>query len=396
MPENPAQRDLPLIRAHYFLWIGAGGFLMPFASLFYKARGLSGTEIGLLSTFGALAGMLAAPLWGRWGDRSQNPVRLLQLGLLGAAGFGLLRGLQHFFWPMAACIVLEALVASGTGGLSNKAALQATHGEKAGFGSIRLWGSLGWAAAAPAAGWLIERTGLFAPFAGYAALLAATAIVLGFVRGRPDRTGAASPPQVPARAVLRGLIRSRPMTGLILAFVVIWLAGSGRQQFESLYMVQLGAAETTIGWVNTVSAMLEPPFMLLADRLTRRRGSGRVLRAAVLLQAAAFLPIVLAPSVASMFLLRIAFSVAFSLIVVGYINYLAENAPQGQAATVISLFEVTLRGAVSLAAAPLAGLIFDWAGAYWLYAVGLAGSLLAWLILGSAGRASRPAATARD
>jgi hypothetical protein len=88
--------------------------------------------------------------------------------------------------------------------------------------------------------------------------------------------------------------------------------------------------------------------------------------------------------------------VAFSLIVVGYINYLAENAPQGQAATVISLFEVTLRGAVSLAAAPLAGLIFDWAGAYWLYAVGLAGSLLAWLILGSAGRASRPAATARD
>ena len=59
---------------------------------------------------------------------------------------------------------------SGAGGLSNTAALQATDGEKAGFGSVRLWGSLGWAAAAPVAGWLIERTGLFAPFAGYAAI----------------------------------------------------------------------------------------------------------------------------------------------------------------------------------------------------------------------------------
>ena len=70
--QNPSsKRNLRLIRIYYFLWIGAGGFLSPFVTLFYKARGLTGTEIGLLSTFGAITGMLAAPVWGR---RETHPV----------------------------------------------------------------------------------------------------------------------------------------------------------------------------------------------------------------------------------------------------------------------------------------------------------------------------------
>ena len=123
MVHRPRNPDLRSIRAYYFLWIGAGGFLFPFASLFYKARGLSGAEIGLLTTFGALSGMLAAPLWGRWGDRSGRPHRLLQIALLGSACFALLRGLQTAFWGMAVFIVLESLVGSGAGGLSKRVGL---------------------------------------------------------------------------------------------------------------------------------------------------------------------------------------------------------------------------------------------------------------------------------
>jgi PPP family 3-phenylpropionic acid transporter len=67
MQNTSSNRDLRIIRVYYFLWLGAGGFLSPFVSLFYQARGLTGTEIGLLSTFGAITGMLVAPVWGRWG-----------------------------------------------------------------------------------------------------------------------------------------------------------------------------------------------------------------------------------------------------------------------------------------------------------------------------------------
>ncbi len=382
-----SQRNLWLMRAYYFLWIGAGGFLMPFVTLVYQARGLSGTEIGLLSTWGAIAGMVAAPVWGRWGDRVRAPRRLLQLALLGSACFALLRGVQTLFWGFVVFVVLDALVNSGSGSLSSMQALAVVEGEKAGFGSIRLWGSLGWAAAAPLAGWLMERHGLFVPFAGYAVMLFLSIGLLALVRGT-ERLPAASRSndRMPTLQVLRALKRSRPMTGLALALIVIWLGNAGRQQFESIYLAQLGAPTGLIGWANTAGALVEPPFMLLADRILRRYGAGRVLRFALFLQALAYLPVALFPSVISIFVLRVLFSVAFSLNAVSYLNYLVENAPDGQGATVISLFEVTLRGGIGLLAAPLAGLFFDQFGAHGLYWIGMAGSLLAWFILGLTAR----------
>lgn len=385
--EMHSPRNLRLIRLYYFLWIGAGGFLFPFVTLFYRDRGLSGAEIGLLSALGAVAGMLSAPFWGRRGDASPHPRRLLALALFGSACFALLRGMQAVFWALALFVVLEALVGSGSGSLSNIQALAAADGRKSGFGSIRLWGSLGWAAAAPLAGWLIERLGLYVPFGGYAVMLFVGLVVLLFVRGaaHPPPAGP-QPPRPSTRQVLAGLLNRRAVLGLALAFTVVWLAGAGRQQFETLYMAQLGAQAGLIGLANTAGALVEVPFMLLADRLIRRHGSGRILRAALLLQGAAYLPVVLLPSIASIFALRILFSIAFSLLVVSYIQYLVENAPEGQGGTAISLFEVTLRGGVGLLAAPLAGYLFDLLGPYWLYPIGLGGSLLAWSILQATSR----------
>jgi PPP family 3-phenylpropionic acid transporter len=393
MQNSPSLRNLRLIRWYYFLWIGAGGFLSPFVTLFYKSRGFNGTEIGLLSAFGAVIGMLAAPVWGRRGDASRHPRRLIMVALLGSACFALLRGMQSLFWTVSIFIVLDALIGSGAGSLSVVQAVAAADGEKSGFGSVRLWGSLGWAAATPLAGLLIERLGLYVPFAGYAVMLAAAVAVLFFVRG-PARTRSAEERarRVPVRRMIATLARSRTMVAVALAFTVVWIATNGRSQFETLYMNQLGARASLIGIANTVSALFEVPFMLLADRLIARHGSGRILRLSMLAQAAAYLPIVLVPSIPSFFVLRIMASIALSFNVPAYYHYLVENAPESQGGTAVSLFDVTLRSGVGLLAAPLSGVLFDLLGAYWLYVIGLGGCLLAWLVLQGLARPSTDSA----
>ena len=250
--QNPSStRDLRIIRIYYFLWIGAGGFLSPFVSLFYKARGLTGTEIGLLSTFGVITGMLAAPVWGRWGDASSHPRRLIMLALLGSAGFALLRGIQSLFWTISIFIVLDALIGSRAGSLSNVQAVTAANGEKSGFGSVRLWGSLGWAAGTPLAGFLIERLGLSVPFAGYAVMLIAAVFVLFFVHGQTKpKTISERAARVPLGQMVRRLGRNRSMVGVAIAFIMIWITTLGRSQFETLYMTQLGAHASLIGIAN--------------------------------------------------------------------------------------------------------------------------------------------------
>jgi MFS transporter, PPP family, 3-phenylpropionic acid transporter len=386
-----SKRNLRLIRLYYFLWIGGSGFLMPFVSLFYKSRGLSGTEIGLLSTFAAITGMLAAPFWGRKGDASRNPRRLIMLALLCSACFALLRGIQSAFWAISIFIILDALMGSGAGSLSSVQAVNAAEGEKAGFGSIRLWGSLGWAVITPVAGLLIERLGLYVPFAGYAATAALAVFVLFFVRGQSKvKVEAVQTRRLPVRELMRALTHNRPMVGLALAFLTIWITTMGRSQFETLYMNQLGAQAGLIGMANTVGALFEVPFMLIADRLIRRFGARRVLNASMLGQATSYLPVVLFPSIPSFFVLRIMASITLSFSVPAYFHSLVESSPAGQQGTVVSLFDVTLRSGASLAAAPLAGIVFDLLGAYWLYPIGMGGSLLGWFILLTLGRKPQP------
>lgn len=383
MPIQPsANRNLHAIRIYFLLWYGANGSLMPFAPLFYKAQGLTGAEIGLLGTTAALVGMLMAPVWGRRGDHSSRPRQLLKIALFGAACLTLLRGMQSVFWWIALVLVFEGLFSSGIGSLSNAQALAAVNGEKAGFGSIRLWGSLGWAAASPSIGWLIERSSLFVPFAGYAVMILLALVSLQFMRPEAGhlQTHTAAP-RVPLGRVLGSLASSRAMAGLFVAFFILWASGMGRQQFESIYVVELGGRPGDVGLLNMVGALIEPPFMLLADRYVRRWGAGWVVCLAMLLQGLAILPVVIFPSVASIFLLRLLFAIAFSFLVVAYTTFLVQGAPEGQGSTVISLFEVTLRSGVGLIFAPLAGVLFDLAGGYWLYVTALGGNLLAALIL---------------
>jgi PPP family 3-phenylpropionic acid transporter len=380
------KRDLFFLRAYFFLWIGAGGFLYPFISLFYKDRGLTGTEIGLLGAVGWGIGLIAAPLWGRWADGASHPRRLLQLSLIGTALFMLLLSRQTIFLWMAFVIALDALVSAGGEPLSMTEALQIVDHSKAGFGSVRLWGSLGWALAAPLAGWLIERLGLSITFTGYAAATLAGAFVLAMLSPAPRSVAAGEAARAPLGRLTLQLVRDRSMIGLALALVAAWLAGNGQTQFEYIYLQQLGAAESLIGVASMIGAVIELGGMLLADRLVRRYGAGSVLGLSMLLKVAG-LGIVLAhPAIASIFAARVLSGFHFSMYSVASVAYAAEGAPEGQGSTVLALYFVTLRGLVTLAAAPLGGVLFDRFGAYWLYAVSLGGNLLGWLILGLSAR----------
>ena len=168
MSSLPAQRNLWTLRLYYFLLIGGGGFLFPFINLFYTQQGLSGTEIGWLSTVASLVALIAAPWWGRRSDATTHPRRLLQFGLLATSLCMLALSQQTVFAWMALIVMLDALLSIKVAPLSDVVALAVTKQGRAGFGSVRLWGSLGWAVTALVGGWLIEQTGLFTMFAGYA------------------------------------------------------------------------------------------------------------------------------------------------------------------------------------------------------------------------------------
>jgi PPP family 3-phenylpropionic acid transporter len=374
-------RNLAFIRLYYLFWLGASGFIYPFISLFYKEQGLSGTQMGLLGTVASIIGLVSAPLIGRLSDSVSNPRRVLQACLMGSAILFLILSQQNVFLWIAVIIALEAMIGAPIFPLSDAQALNVANHQKEGYGSIRLWGSLGWAITAFIGGWIVERTGLVSVFVGYATCFALCSLMLGALTTPSSLAPKDDEAHPPLKDVLRGLVRDRALIGLAITFAIFWLTSNGRQQFEALYMQQLGASERVIGFAYTYPALIEIPIMLWADRLMRKYGAGKLLTAALFIEGLVMGIIVFSPSLNSILFMRLASSVYYSFYAVASIAYASERAPVGQSATVLSLYFVTLGSTISLVASPISGMIFDHLGAYPLYLIAMIGAFAAWLTL---------------
>ncbi|MCJ7549732.1 MAG: MFS transporter, partial [Anaerolineae bacterium] len=55
-------------RLFYFLFFAAMSSLMPYFAMHYRHRGMTGTQVGVLTGLLPLVGMIAAPLWSALAD----------------------------------------------------------------------------------------------------------------------------------------------------------------------------------------------------------------------------------------------------------------------------------------------------------------------------------------
>ncbi len=387
-------RDLGLGRIYYFLWIGAVGFSNPFINLFYRQQSLNGAEIGLLITLGSLAGLVAAPMWGRLSDSGISLLRLLQIGLVVTGAILVVRSQLAAFQWLALAVVVQGLAGAGIAPLSDALALRVTEARRAGYGSIRVWGSAGWAVAVPMSGWFIERTSLVAAFVGNAVGFVLAALLLVSVRAAP-------PQKVPSHIerggllhAARSLLHSPTLLGLAGAIIVRGIMNDGQQQFGNIYLEQLGATTAVIGIASMLGAVVELPGMFVADRLVNYLGAARLLWLSFVVSGAKFALILAFPAVWSVLVTRALDGIAVSLYVVGLVRYISANTPLSQLATMLALFSVTLIALVQMLGAPLGGVLFDLFGAYWLYALALVGNLIGCGILSFVSAAQRRSSSA--
>lgn len=382
---NLKQRDVWLVRIYFFLFFAGSAFLRPFLSLFFDRQGLSGTQIGFMGMIAASTQLVAAPLWGHASDNVPRPRRLLQIALLGSALMMSILSQQTLFVWMAIVISLDALLTGGLLPLSDTLALGISRGKN--YGSIRLWGSLGWAGIILIAGWLIQQADILVAFVGYAISLALCAGVLLLISPESAQRGQIRQGSGTKRrlAVLReGLLDDTRITGISAALIVLLFFRLGIASFEPIYLDRLGAPESVIGLGGTIAALVELPAMLWADQLKKRIGSRRLFMASNGIYMGMMSAVLLAPSITTIILTKIAAGFGLGFYLVSLVNFVHESVPERLRSTGLALFTVTLPALTKIVANPLNGFLFDALGTYWLYAFALGGyivsTLMLWLI----------------
>lgn len=367
-------RDLFFARAYYFAFMGGWGFILPFLNLFYVSLGLSGTQIGTIGSVSATVGLIVSPILVTEIKKRPQARGILQASLmLGAIAYFLL-GQQTSFFPIILIVFLQSLVGCGVLPASDAMAVHVSAEAGTGYGSIRAWASVGWIITVLTSGWLIERMGFEAGFLGVSLMWLAGALVTLLIQPRyfvsPNYAGQG---KSNLRTALRHIVRDRTLLGYAIAVIFIGVLNNGVLQFENVFLSQLGASKRLISVAGILSAVVELPFMVYADRYIRRVGAHRVLLVAVTMTLLQRAMVLLIPSIATIMIVRFIGGVGFSFLTIGAVFLISSRTNPNETGTVLAIYTVTLSGLVSVLAAPVSGAIFDAVGARWLYAIAVTG-----------------------
>ena len=147
---------LALLYACLFFELGIN---LPFFPLWLKAQSLDSDAIGIVLAAPLLMRIVANPTVGAFADRSGRIAVVLTLcAVLVAAGTGLLT-MTNGFWPILLVVVAIAAAQGPLIALTDTMTLRSLARmvrPELTYGRIRLWGSLGFAAASLVAGWSLE------------------------------------------------------------------------------------------------------------------------------------------------------------------------------------------------------------------------------------------------
>ncbi len=374
--------DVRIIRYFFFFLLGGGGAVGPFLNLFLARQGLDGVRIGWILALGSFITLLAAPFWTRIHSENRRPLFYLQFSLLLSALISLILADQTAFLWLTLVYAIRVFFSAGHIPVADILALQITEGTGQEYGSVRWWGSFGWAAIVLVTGWIIQQTSLKSAFYLYAFFMIIVLFLLGQIRIPPIALPAANRGKTSGYLQLFGRIFRTPVLfGLSLMLLIIGVGNLGILQFETLFLDQLGAKESLIGIAGMVSSVVEIAGMPLADKLIRKKKPLFVLLISLAMNCFLRLLVYLFPSVFMIILARAAGGIAFSFYTVALIKCISIHTEAAETGMVLMFLTIVIPSFINILFTPVAGYIYDTAGPHNLYLISVAGYLIGYFVL---------------
>src|ERR1043166_9574749 len=215
-------KDLLFARAYYFALMGGIGFVSPFVNLFYVSLGINGKQIGLISSVSAIVGMIVAPIWVSEVKKRPQAKQLLQVAIvLGGIAYFLIGQQKHFAFIIL-LVLLQSLIITGISPTSDSMAVTVAQEADTGYGSVRVFASLGWIVSLLSSGWLVQRFGYIAAFSGVTAMWTLGAGILNFIHPRYfTLQSLPAQPKTNLRLAFQRVIHNRVLLGFAFALVMI-------------------------------------------------------------------------------------------------------------------------------------------------------------------------------
>jgi PPP family 3-phenylpropionic acid transporter len=367
---RPLNSLSPLIKGSLFylgFFVGMGMFL-PFINVYWRQElGFSGRQIGLLSLIRPLMTVVFAIPVASFADRRQWRIPILMGALIGTGLVFVFAGNLHTFTAWILGWLLLAIVMSPTMSLSDSLIARMSLHHHLNYGTMRLYGSFGFALTAIVGGALWEQTGFKAMF-----LITGVAFLpVVFLASKLEEE--ASNTEQQEHPSFWTIMQNRGLIALVIASFFMGAAVNMSIIFDGIYMKFLGGTELFVGLMFGVTALCELPAMHYRDRLAERLGGPSALLLAYSIFMMTFLGYILVSRPWMLLCMAIFKGLGFGLCWVSTIQLSNERAPEHWISTIQSVISASFFGIAPLLASPLGGELYDRFGPRAVY---LCGSIL--------------------
>ena len=343
-------------------------------SVYLTALGKSAAETSLIVSAGGLFALALTPLTGVLCDRSGRPrlVCGVQLALMG--GLAVLFPLGENVWLLFLLNGLIMGMLNATMPVSERLAGAARFR----YGALRIWGTLGYALGAQAAGVGFQTSPvLLFTAVGVMGLLAA--VGYASVTDPLPRDPLPAEEAAPAPASPRSFLRNRPFL-LYLVIAALYASCSfSNMTYTPLLLTDLGVSSAAVGTVLSVSTLVEIPLIFFSHKFMDRFSGKTLLLLTCAANTGEFLVFALVrsalPVIAVILLVKAVSSTLFMMIVLKMVTDLV---PPSLASTGMAVV-TTANSLGSILFQNLAGPLIDRAGirAAYLLMAGLTALALA-------------------
>ncbi len=239
--------------------------LLPYLPLYFMQKGYTPSQIGLLMTIGPFVAMFAQPMWGYISDRFHTVKKIILLlwsltilssiGLFYAESYpvSFLFMLLLYFFMMPSSPLMDSIVISSTlrAGVS--------------YGSVRLWGSVGFTVVAVLSGFVLGWIGGVSHLQYmYWALWVIHLAILIFLRDEPHSG------QRITFKTLGSIAVNGPFLLFLLMMFLVTIPHRMHDSLFVLYLTDLGGTEAMGGWAWALAAISEVPVFALLGRYMHR------------------------------------------------------------------------------------------------------------------------------
>ncbi|MCI0372376.1 MAG: MFS transporter, partial [candidate division NC10 bacterium] len=340
-------------RAFYFCYFAAIGVTEPFLPVFFRDRGLSPAAIGgLLALLPAIQATVPFAFTALAEARGISR-RLFRVAATGTVLAFALFALPGSTWVLALVMAGYAAIKSPLIPFANAMAFAMLAGERERFGRLRVFGSLGYIAAALAVGFALEAAGAgVILLGGTVALLAAAAVAAGPLP-EPTLRGAR------LKEAWAELVRNRALCWFLVASLLVRVSSGTHITFFTLYLRELGIGEGLAGVAWAVGVAAEVAVMLAWPLLLRRIPLRLLLALGFGATAVRWVAVTLTASPALLIVIQSLHGLTFGVTYLASVHLMDSEAPPALRASGQALYAAVTFGLAGLLGNGLAGLLAE-------------------------------------